>query len=68
MKNYTIIWIDSWMTGSNHFSITRKKFIRAESPKNIMESPYGDAVQYIFEGFIPTLGEEILEEEVENLA
>ena len=64
MKEYTIIWIDSWVSGSHRQSITKKKFIKANSVEDVMNSGYGDSIIYFFEGFIPTLGEEITEDKI----
>ena len=67
MKEYTIIWVDSWMSGSHRQSHTKKKFIRANSVEDVMNSDYGDAIIYFFEGFIPTLGETITEDSIETI-
>lgn len=66
-NNYTIIWVDSWTSGSRNFSKVNKMFVCAESVEKIMKSDYGDRLQYIFEGHVPTLGEEILEENIKEL-
>lgn len=67
MKDYTIIWVNSWMSGSHRHSITMKTFIRANSVEDVMKSDYGDAIVYFFEGFIPTLGEEITEDSIKTI-
>lgn len=61
MKEFTIIWVDSWMSGSHMHQLIRKTFIKANSVEDVMKSDYGDSSQYIFEGFIPTIGEVIEE-------
>ena len=67
MKEYTIIWIDSWMSGSHRHSMTKKTFIRANSVENIMKSPFGEAVVYLFDGFVFTYGETLDESLVKTI-
>ncbi len=65
MKDYTIIWLDSWMSGSHRHTLTQKTFVRCQDLINIMESSYKDTAIYIFEGHIPTIGEQVSEEDIE---
>lgn len=62
MKDYTVIWVDSWMSGSHRHSLTKKTFVRTNSIEKVFKEFYD--VPFIFEGFVPTLGEEIKEEDV----
>lgn len=62
MKDYTVIWVDSWMRGSHRHSLTKKSFVRTDSVEKVFKE-FCD-VPFIFEGFVPTLGEEIKEEDV----
>jgi hypothetical protein len=67
MKEYTIIWVDSWMSGSHRHSMTKKKFIRASSIEDIMKSQYGEATVYLFHAFILTHGETLEESLVQTI-
>jgi hypothetical protein len=71
MKEYTIIWVDDWMTGSHRHSIrhsmTKKTFVRSNSIEDIMISNYGDRILYLFDGFIFTHGETLDESLVQTI-
>ena len=61
---YTIIWEDRWQSGSHHHSITKKTWVEANSIQDLMRE-YGDYARFIFEGHIPTLGEDFNQELVD---
>jgi hypothetical protein len=67
MKEYTIIWVDDWMTGSHRHSMTKKTFVRSNSIEDIMISKYGDRILYLFDGFIFTHGETLDESLVQTI-
>jgi hypothetical protein len=67
MKEYTIIWVDSWMSGSHRYTMTKKTFIRSNSIKDIMESYFGDSIVYLFHGFVFTHGETLDESLVKTI-
>lgn len=58
MKDYTIIWEDRWQSGSHWHCLTKKTFIRCDDLKKVWEKYPGTV--YMFEGHIPTLGEEVI--------
>ena len=65
MKKFTIMYLDSWMSGSRHHSLTKMVRPEAESPKDIMESEYGDKIIYLFEGHPLMVGESSVETPIE---
>ena len=67
MNNYTIIWEDRWMSGSHMHCLTKKTFVRCINLSYIMNSKYGPASIFIFEGHITTLGEQVSEEDIIDL-
>lgn len=67
MNYYTAIWEKRWQNGSHHHCLTKKTIFKADSPHQIMNSEYGDAIVYLFEGVVLTLGETFKEEDVKEL-
>lgn len=64
MKEFTMIWLDSWMSGSHRHTNAKKNFVLAPDVKTVMESKYGSSIQYLFEGYQCTIGEEVNPDEV----
>jgi len=54
---YTVIWEDRWKTGSHWQYFTKKTFVIVDDIKKIFDKYPGTV--YIFEGHIPTLGEDL---------
>lgn len=67
MKEFTIIWEKRWPSGSHWHCLVKKTFVRVESIDKLMLSDFGQVAQFIFDGFVCTLGETFREEDVETI-
>lgn len=67
MKEFTIIWEDRWQSGSHWHCLVKKSFVRAPSIHHVMKSKFGPVARYIFEGFVCTIGETVLEGYIETI-
>lgn len=56
MKEFTVIYLKTWQTGSHHHSITKCARVVAESVEKVMEV-YGDTAVYLFDGHPKMVGE-----------
>ena len=54
MEPYTVIYTDSWMSGSHMQTLTKMKCIEAASPEEAYEQFDGAAV-FVFAGHLETL-------------
>jgi hypothetical protein len=59
MKKFTIIYVDSWQSGSHQHSLTRMQRVLAPDIHAVMRSAYGDKSQFIFDGFPILNGEDV---------
>ena len=67
MKDYTVFWEDRWQSGSQHYCLTKKTWIRCNDIKTLMESDYGQCAIFILEEFQVALGETMRYDEVITL-
>ena len=69
MKQFTVIWLDSWQSGSQKHQQTKMSRVEAETIQDVMKE-YGDYAVYIFQGHPLMEGEtmvDYLERGVEKL-
>ena len=60
MKNYTLIYVDSWMSGSHMVRCEKVVRVSAATIEDVMNSKYGEMISFIFEGHPKMEGEENL--------
>lgn len=66
MKEFTVIWVDSWMSGSHRQYLTKKTWVCAKDAETAI-SIFDGAVIYVFEGYQLTIGEELDESKIETI-
>ena len=60
MNKFTLVYTYSWMSGSHRHSLTKIARVCAATIQDVMNSEYGDQIQFIFQGHAKLEGEENL--------